>query len=294
VSAHEACALLVSASLLFPLQSLWAQSPGGGDLERGIALYWSGQYQETIELLSPLCSSESREDASGECYKYVAFSHVALGDNEKAQQAFSSLLSLDLEYELDESLVSPKILDQFHISRKKLLDALFERGKAAYFGKDYDKAKELMGRILKLDADHALAKEYVQLANEQAALEEKAASLAKVEESEAPIAKTEEQSDPDRVYHLTGRMTRPELVTKVQPRYPIGERRARREGTVVVTAIIGKDGTVRDAKVIRSVSPGLDSAAVEAVLQWRYRPAKLEGNEIAVYTVVTLSFTLGS
>lgn len=291
MSVRDACALLLYTGLLFPLPALWAQ-PSMGDLEKGTALYWSGQYRETIETLSPLCASESRADASAECYKYVAFSQVALGDNEKAQETFSRLLSLDSEYVLDESLVSPKILDQFRIARNKSLDALFDEGKAAYFEKDYKRTKELMGRILQLDSGHLLAKEYLQLANEQAALEEKAASLAQVAEEQTPSETTEEPED--RVYHLTGRMTRPELVMKVQPKYPISERRARREGTVVVSAIIDKDGTVRDPKVIRSVSPGLDSAAVEAIVQWRYRPARLEGREVAVYTVVTLSFTLGS
>jgi protein TonB len=87
-------------------------------------------------------------------------------------------------------------------------------------------------------------------------------------------------------------MKPPVLISKIQPDYPSAERRAGREGTVIVTAVVGNDGAVREPKVIRSVSPALDAAAVHAVMQWRYRPALLDDREVAVYTVVRLSFDL--
>jgi protein TonB len=262
--------------------------PPVDEVEKGIELYWSGQYRETVALLSALCGVENHDDSAIECYKYLAFSHVALGEAERAQRAFSQLLARDAEYRLDESLVSPKILDQFHVSRRQLIAELFERGKAAYFGKDYAAATELLARVLRLDPEQVLAKEYLQLSTEQAALVEKQASI--VEEAPSPLPPVEEPDD--RVYHLTSRMAPPVLVSRVQPDYPSTERRAGREGTVIVTAVIGSDGMVRDPKVIRSVSPGLAAAAVEAVLKWRYRPARLEDREVAVHTVIRLAFDL--
>jgi protein TonB len=259
-------------------------------VQQGVELYWAGQYQRTIELLDPLCAVESRVDASTECYKYLAFSHVALGEAERAQQTFSRLLALDPEYRLDESLVSPKILDQFEISRRKIIDELFEKGKASYFAKDYRRATELLTQVLRLDPGQALAKEYSQLAREQAALEEKQASLEKQLEAAPPPPPVEEPEN--QVYHVTSRITPPVLISKVQPDYPPAERRAGREGTVVVTAVVDKDGQLRDPKVIRSVSPVLDAAAVQAVRRWRYRPARLDDRNVAVYTVVRLAFTL--
>jgi TonB family protein len=261
-----------------------------GDVERGIELYWSGQYRETVTLLSALCEAENRDDVSVECYKYLAFSHVALGDGEMAQEAFSQLLARDAEYRLDESLVSPKILEQFDGSRRQLVAQLFESGKAAYFEQGYAAALELFAQVLRLDPGHSLAKEYSQLATEQLALVEKQASLTREVVAPAPPPPVEEPDD--RVYHLTSRMTQPSLISRVQPDYPSAERRAGREGTVVVTAVIGKDGVVRDAKVIRSVSPALTAAAIDAVLKWRYRPAQLEGRDVAVYTLVRLDFAL--
>jgi TonB family protein len=61
---------------------------------------------------------------------------------------------------------------------------------------------------------------------------------------------------------------------------------------VIVAAVVGKDGTVREPKVIRSASPGLAAAAIDAVLRWRYRPARLEDRDVAVHTVIRLTFDL--
>jgi len=282
------CAALLTLGLVSSSPSSRALPASAANVERGIESYWAGQYRETVALLAPLCAAESREDVAIECFKYLAFSHVALGESDMAKQAFSRLLAQDAVYQLDESLVSPKILEQFQASRRQLVDELFEKGKTAYFDKDYETATELLARVLRLDPEQVLAKEYSQLASEQAALMEKEASLTKAA-SEPPPAIEEPE---DRVYHMTSRMTPPVLISKIQPDYPSAERRAGREGTVIVTAVVGNDGAVREPKVIRSVSPALDAAAVHAVMQWRYRPALLEDREVAVYTVVRLSFDL--
>jgi protein TonB len=282
------CALLAALLALSSPRSLALPAPPADEVEKGIELYWSGQYRETVALLSALCGVEDRDDVAIECYKYLAFSHVALGEAEMAQRAFSQLLARDAEYQLDESLVSPKILEQFHGSRRQIIAELFERGKAAYFEKDYAAAQELLTRVVRLDAEHALAKEYSQLATEQVALVEKQAALVK----EAPTPLTPVEEPDDRVYHVTSRMSPPVLISRVQPDYPSTERRAGREGTVVVTAVVGKDGVVRDPKVIRSVSPGLAAAAIDAVRKWRYRPARLEDRDVAVHTVIRLDFDL--
>ena len=263
-------------------------SPSADEVEKGVELYWSGQYRETVDLLSALCGAESRDDISVECYKYLAFSHVALGDPQRAQQAFSQLLGRDAEYRLDGSLVSPKILEQFDVSRRQLVTQLFESGKAAYFERRYAASLEIFAQVLRLDSEHALAGEYSKLATEQLSLVEKQASLAK----EAVPPPPPVEAPDDRIYHLTSKMTAPVLISRVAPDYPSAERRAGREGTVIVTAVIGNDGVVRDPKVVRSVSPALSAAAIDAVLQWRYRPARLEERDVAVYTLVRLDFDL--
>ncbi len=82
--------------------------------------------------------------------------------------------------------------------------------------------------------------------------------------------------------------------TRVRPVYPDAARGERRQGKVFLRAIIDEEGRVR-APVILKVGPGdedLAAAAIDAVLQWRYEPATLDGVPVPVYMVVTANFSL--
>ncbi len=78
----------------------------------------------------------------------------------------------------------------------------------------------------------------------------------------------------------------------MEPEYPETERRIRKEGTVILEAIITSDGTVDEVKVLKSADAILDEAAKRAVMRWRYRPATLNGRAVRVYLTVTVSFRL--
>ena len=81
------------------------------------------------------------------------------------------------------------------------------------------------------------------------------------------------------------------LVHDVAPEYPPDAGRARIEGTVVLLAVIGKDGNVRDVRV-ESGSSVLAQAAIEAVKQWRYRPYLVNGEPVEVDSQITINFNL--
>jgi protein TonB len=81
------------------------------------------------------------------------------------------------------------------------------------------------------------------------------------------------------------------VLHKVQPVYPPLARTARVQGSVVLSAIIGKDGTIQNLHVV-SGHPLLTQAALDAVKQWRYRPYILNGEPVEVDTQVTVNFTL--
>ena len=83
-----------------------------------------------------------------------------------------------------------------------------------------------------------------------------------------------------------------DLIYRVQPRYPPMAATARIEGAVMLAAVIGRDGTVQNLRVV-SGHPMLSGAAVEAVRQWRYRPYVLNGEPVEVDTQVMVNFTLG-
>ena len=88
-----------------------------------------------------------------------------------------------------------------------------------------------------------------------------------------------------------GNITSPTRVKYVPPDYPVLAQRNHIEGTVIIEAIIGTDGRVQDARVIRS-APLLDAAALDAVRQWEYTPTRLNGQPTPVIVTVTVRFTL--
>ena len=82
------------------------------------------------------------------------------------------------------------------------------------------------------------------------------------------------------------------LVSKAPIVYPIDAKKAGVSGTVVLSAIIGRDGTVEDLQVV-SGPEMLQQAALDSVKQWRYRPYLLNGEPEEVRTTINIIFTLG-
>ena len=88
-----------------------------------------------------------------------------------------------------------------------------------------------------------------------------------------------------------GQIRAPMQISKVQPAYPAEALAARVQGIVILEAVIGIDGRVTDAKVLRSV-PLLDQAAIDAVRQWVYTPTLMNGVPVPVIMTVTVTFSL--
>ena len=88
-----------------------------------------------------------------------------------------------------------------------------------------------------------------------------------------------------------GDIERPQKIRHVPPEYPVIARQIRRQGTVVIDAIIGPDGQVTQARIRQSV-PLLDDAALAAVRQWVYTPTRLNGKPVAVIMTVEVNFRL--
>ena len=83
----------------------------------------------------------------------------------------------------------------------------------------------------------------------------------------------------------------PEAIEQVPPDYPEWARKKGVQGTVVVQALVGKDGRVKSTHIASSV-PDLDDYAVACVKQWRFKPAKTAGKPIAVWVAIPVKFTL--
>jgi len=96
---------------------------------------------------------------------------------------------------------------------------------------------------------------------------------------------------PPTVRRVGGDIRPPQKVTDVAPVYPPLARAARVEGIVILEAVIGEDGGVRDVRVLRSVQL-LDEAAMDAVRQWRFTPTLLNGEPVPVVMTITVAFKL--
>ena len=83
----------------------------------------------------------------------------------------------------------------------------------------------------------------------------------------------------------------PKLLNLVKPEYPPLAVQARTTAIVVVEAVVGADGRVQTAKVLRG-QPMFDQAALEAVKQWRYQPLLLNGVPMPFVVNVSLVFNI--
>jgi protein TonB len=92
--------------------------------------------------------------------------------------------------------------------------------------------------------------------------------------------------------HFSVGMTRPEVLHQVQPRYSELARRAGVQGTVIVEAVIDQQGRVTDVRVVRGLPMNLDRAAVEAIQQWRFKPAMMGDHPVKIYYTLTVNFTI--
>jgi TonB family protein len=81
------------------------------------------------------------------------------------------------------------------------------------------------------------------------------------------------------------------LLERVEPEYPAAAREQRIQGPVVLDALVGTSGSVRQLSVI-SGDPQLVKAATDAVRHWRFRPHELDGKAVEFETRITVNFAL--
>jgi TonB family protein len=91
---------------------------------------------------------------------------------------------------------------------------------------------------------------------------------------------------------IAGALAQGMLLQKISPDYPQIALDARVSGTVVLQAVIGKDGQIENLHAV-SGPPMLRPAALEAVKKWVYRPYLLNGEPVSVETTINVVFNLG-
>ncbi len=96
---------------------------------------------------------------------------------------------------------------------------------------------------------------------------------------------------PSRI-RVGGNVAAAKLIRQVTPVYPTIAKTAHISGTVILHAIIAKDGTIQELTYV-SGPPLLMRNAMDAVRQWRYNPTLLNGEPVEVDTTISVVFTLG-
>ena len=94
------------------------------------------------------------------------------------------------------------------------------------------------------------------------------------------------------VFPVGGDVQKPLKIHAPAPVYTEPARRARIQGIVILQAVIDREGAVVSAEIVRGLPMGLSEAALEAVRQWRYQPATLQGRPVAVTFSLTVRFEL--
>jgi TonB family protein len=93
-------------------------------------------------------------------------------------------------------------------------------------------------------------------------------------------------------YRIGGGVSPPVPIHQVEPGYTEEARRAGIQGVVLLSIVVDENGQPQSIRVTRSLDPGLDQKAIEALSQWRFRPGQKDGKPVPVMASVQLNFRI--
>jgi periplasmic protein TonB len=94
------------------------------------------------------------------------------------------------------------------------------------------------------------------------------------------------------IYRVGGGVSAPRPIYDPDPEYSEEARKAKFQGTVLLSAVIGPDGKPKDLRVLRSLGMGLDQKALDAVWTWRFTPAMRNDRPVSVWVSIEVAFRL--
>lgn len=89
-----------------------------------------------------------------------------------------------------------------------------------------------------------------------------------------------------------GSLVAPIVLSKVEPEFSDEARKAKYQGTVLLTIEVGEDGKPHKLQVLRGLGLGLDEKAIEAVSRWKFRPAQRNGRPVRAAATIEVNFRL--
>lgn len=268
---------------------VFAQEP----LAEARALYAAAAYEDALSALSKLDASTG---VRGEAEQYRAFCLIALGRTADAERAIEAVVSADPLFVPRAADVSPRILAMFTDVRRRILPDVARRtyvdGRRAFQSKDFAAATRQFSQVMRL-MDEAgpesaatmedlrlLVTGFVDLT--RAATE----SASPVDDGPAPAPSTEPRAQPNAPADV---FTAPVAVHQELPPWnPPTAAIAARSYAGAVKILIGPDGRVHDATVVKPMHPLYDALVLQATRRWVYRPAMRLGEPTSAEKVVEI------
>ena len=91
---------------------------------------------------------------------------------------------------------------------------------------------------------------------------------------------------------IGGSLIAPTVLYKVEPEFSDEARKAKYQGTVLLTIEVGEDGKPHQLRVLRGLGLGLDEKAIEAVSRWKFKPALRNGHPVRAAATIEVNFRL--
>ncbi len=252
-------------------------------------LYASAAYDDALEVLNRLRSSEHPATQSRAIEQYRAFCLLALGRSADAEKAIEAVVVAEPTFQPGESDASPRIRSAFTTVRRRMLPSIIQlkyaTAKAAYDRKDFGAAADGFAQVLAALSDQDVAVEAKQpplsdLKTLAGGFQELAAKAA------APPPPPPVPAAP-RVY--TGGesgITPPAVINQALPPFP-GQIVIPRTGKLDL--VIDEAGAVESATISGSVTPTYDAMVLTATRAWRYRPATVNGAPVKFRKTVQIT-----
>jgi periplasmic protein TonB len=95
------------------------------------------------------------------------------------------------------------------------------------------------------------------------------------------------------IFHLgDSGVSAPKPIYSPEPEFSEEARKAKYQGLVGLNVVVGPDGRIHSAQVVKSLGMGLDEKAIETVRLWKFDPAKKDGRPVAVAVYIEVDFHL--
>jgi TonB family protein len=107
-----------------------------------------------------------------------------------------------------------------------------------------------------------------------------------------PPAPQQPPANPSGAYRIGAGVSAPMVLFKIEPEYSEEARKAKFQGSVMLSIVVDQYGEPQDIKVLRPLGMGLDQQAMDAVRRWVFKPGRKDGSSVAVFAQIEVSFHL--